>query len=148
MKMANRLEKIKERKSLKEKEMQLKKGSKLKDVQKAKKQKEKDEEEWEDVDEHEKEAFDKDGYFDIPDASAEISNNDEKLLKMMQTKKDESGKAKQSESVNLADIIMQKLQAGQFQDGNNMKEMKYEDLEEGVSSNLDPKVVAAYKSIG
>ena len=29
-----------------------------------------------------------------------------------------------------------------------MKQMKYEDLEEGVSSNLDPKVVAAYKSIG
>jgi hypothetical protein len=27
----------------------------------------KDDEEWEDVDEHEKEAFDKDGYFDIPE---------------------------------------------------------------------------------
>lgn len=119
-------------------------------MQKAKKQKDKDEEEWEDVDEHEKDAFDKDGYFDIPDASNEISNNDEKLLKMMQMKKEETGKAKhkEGESVNLADIIMQKLQSGQFQDGSNMKEMKYEDLEEGVTSNLDPKVVAAYKSIG
>ena len=92
--MANRIEKIKERKSTKEKEIQLKKGSKIKDLQQAKKQKEKDEEEWEDVDEHEKEAFDKDGYFDIPDAAAEISNNDEKLLKMMQLKKEEAGKAK------------------------------------------------------
>lgn len=150
VKLANRIEKVKERKTLKEKEMQLKKGSKLKEVQKAKKQKEKDEEEWEDVDEHEKDAFDKDGYFDIPEAATEISGNDEKLLKMMQMKKEETGKAKskENESVNLADIIMQKLQNGQFQDGNNMKEVKYEDLEEGVSSNLDPKVVAAYKSIG
>jgi essential nuclear protein 1 len=27
-------------------------------------------------------------------------------------------------------------------------EKKFEDLEEGVASNLDPKIVAAYKSIG
>ena len=34
------------------------------------KQEEKDEEEWEDVDEHEKDIFDKDGYFDVPDQQA------------------------------------------------------------------------------
>jgi len=28
------------------------------------------------------------------------------------------------------------------------KPMKYEDLEEGVASTLDPKLVAAYKSLG
>jgi hypothetical protein len=29
-----------------------------------------------------------------------------------------------------------------------MGEKKFEDLEEGAASTLDPKVVAAYKSIG
>jgi hypothetical protein len=29
--------------------------------------KNKDDEEWEEVDEHEKDVFDKDGYFDVPD---------------------------------------------------------------------------------
>lgn len=31
---------------------------------------------------------------------------------------------------------------------NEKKPMKYEDLEEGVASTLDPKLVAAYKSLG
>jgi essential nuclear protein 1 len=46
---------------------------------------------------------------------------------------------------------MQKLAAGNFQDGDKMEEqknLKYEDLEEGVASLLDAKVVAAYKSLG
>jgi essential nuclear protein 1 len=29
-----------------------------------------------------------------------------------------------------------------------MGEKKFEDLDEGVASNLDPKIIAAYKSIG
>jgi len=33
-------------------------------------------EEWEDVDEHEKDVFDKDGYFDVMDSEAMISAND------------------------------------------------------------------------
>lgn len=72
---------------------------------------------------------------------------------MIAQKNKDSGKAKpkESESINLADLIMQKLQNGQFQDGDNMDkkgEKKFEDLEEGVASNLDPKIIAAYKSIG
>jgi len=50
--------------------------------------------------------------------------------------------------VNLADLIMQKLQSGQFQEGSDKKAVKFEDLEEGIASNLDAKVVAAYKSLG
>ena len=35
---------------------------------------------WEDVDEHERDVFDKDGYFDVMDKEAEISANDLGLL--------------------------------------------------------------------
>ena len=45
-------------------------------------------------------------------------------------------------------MIMQKLASGQYQDGDAQKALvKYEDLEDGVASTLDPKVVAAYKSL-
>lgn len=58
--------------------------------------------------------FDKDGYFDVPEASNQINSNDEKLLRVLQQKKEETGKAKQKEgeTLNLADMIMQKLQGG------------------------------------
>jgi len=39
-----------------------------------KKQKEGDE--WEDVDEHERDVFDKDGYYDVPENEQSISNGD------------------------------------------------------------------------
>ncbi len=76
------------------------------------------------------------------------------MLKTLQKKREETGKArpKESEGINLADLIMQKLQSGQFQDGDQMSKnkgpIKYEDLEEGVASTLDPKVAAAYRSLG
>ena len=66
---------------------------------------EKDEEEWEEVDDHEKDVFDKDGYFDVPDQQTQISSNDEKLLKVLQRKREEAGKAKPKEQT-LADLIM------------------------------------------
>jgi essential nuclear protein 1 len=119
VKRTQKVERIKERKAQREKELALKKAEKkLKKgtLKSAKKQEEKDEEEWEEVDEHEKDIFDKDGYFDVPDTQAQISHNDEKLLKTLQKRREETGKAqpKQAESINLADLIMQKLQSGQF----------------------------------
>lgn len=53
-----------------------------------KREEDKDEEEWEEVDEHEKDVFDKDGYFDVPAGTTEISANDEKLLKVLQRKRE------------------------------------------------------------
>jgi hypothetical protein len=109
---------------MREKELALKKAEKRlkKGTLHAKKKEDADEEEWEEVDEHEKDVFDKDGYFDVPDQQAQISANDEKLLKTLQKKREETGKvrAKESESVNLADLIMQKLSSGQFQDGDSL----------------------------
>lgn len=53
----------------------------MKNVRQMKKSnKNKEENEWEDVDEHEKEAFDKDGYFEVPNEHEHINENDEKLL--------------------------------------------------------------------
>ena len=61
---------------LKKAEKKLSKGHKIKEEAKN------EDDDWEDVEEHEKEAFDKDGYFDVPD-QAQISTNDEKLLGLL-----------------------------------------------------------------
>ena len=52
---------------MKKVEKKLKKGG-LKAPKKA--DHDKDDEEWEEVDEHEKDIFDKDGYFDVPEGQA------------------------------------------------------------------------------
>jgi hypothetical protein len=75
MKKHQKLEKVKERKALREKEIALKKAEKrLKKGGNIKKPnastKDGDDGDWEDVDEHEKDVFDKDGYFDVPEADA------------------------------------------------------------------------------
>ena len=80
----------------------------------------KEDEIWEDVDEHEKDVFDKDGYFDVMDHEAQISQADLNLLaKFEQTnraKKQVSfGGPAEGEGKNLADIIMAKMAAGDFQ---------------------------------
>ena len=36
--------------------------------------------EWDDIDEHERDVFDKDGYFDVMETEATISASDQKLL--------------------------------------------------------------------
>ena len=41
---------------------------------------------------------------------------------------------------------MQKMAAGQVPE--TKEALKYEDLEEGAATTLDPKVVAAYRSLG
>ena len=67
-----KLEKVKERKAHREKEIalkkaekRLKKGGNIKKT--ASKQDDNNDGDWEDVDEHEKDVFDKDGYFDVPE---------------------------------------------------------------------------------
>jgi len=54
---------------MREKELQLKKAEKLASKGKLPKKSDKnnDDDDWEDVDEHEKDVFDKDGYFNVPD---------------------------------------------------------------------------------
>ena len=39
-----------------------------------------EDEEWEDVDEHERDVFDKDGYYDVPEDEQVISASDMKIL--------------------------------------------------------------------
>lgn len=91
-----------------------------------------DNEVWEDVDEHEKDVFDKDGYFDVLDTEAQISAGDLALLNKFQQK------SKKDEGVNLADLIMSKMANGDFQTENA-------DTKESL---LDEKVVDAYKKLG
>ena len=42
-----------------------------------------DGDEWEDIDEHERDVFDKDGYFDVMETEAAISASDQKLLQKL-----------------------------------------------------------------
>ena len=74
----------------------------------------------------------------MPEEENLISKHDQLLLQQM-----ESPAQKQQEGgQTLADIIMQKLQTGDFVDGDaapSLSEMK---------STLDPKVIEAYKKVG
>ena len=85
IKRAKKLDQVKERKVQREKELQLKKAEKMHAKGKLHGKKNGgDDDEWEDVvDEHEKDVFDKDGYFDVPEEQAQISKNDEKLLQVL-----------------------------------------------------------------
>lgn len=105
-------------------------------------QKEKDGD-WEDVDEHEKEVFATTGYFDVPDSEAHISLADQKLLERMENKQAEM--KMDSGEKNLADLIMQKMETGDFVDGDKLDSMS---TLEAAGSNLDPKVVQAYRKVG
>ena len=60
--------------------------------------------EWEDVDEHEKDVFDKDGYFDVMETEGMISVSDQRILDQFKTDADKP--AKVSEGRSLADLIM------------------------------------------
>ena len=71
-----------------------------------------EEAEWEDVDEHEKDVFDKDGYYDVMETEAMISKNDQQILEQFRI--DANKPVKVSEGKSLADLIMQKLSAGDF----------------------------------
>jgi len=99
------------------------------------------------VDEHERDVFDKDGYYDVPDSEQVISKGDMHILDQFQAKS--SKPARENEGKSLADMIMQKLAAGDFQDGNQMDEMAGE--RQGTNfgvEEMDPKVIATYKKLG
>lgn len=60
--------------------------------------------EWEDVDEHERDVFDKDGYFDVMETEAMISAGDQRILEQFKTESNKPQKV--SEGRSLADLIM------------------------------------------
>jgi len=103
---------------------------------------------WEDVDEHERDVFDKDGYFDVMDQEAQISASDMALLdkfaksapKAAKSSSEPASKAS-GQGTTLADLIMSKMATGNFEDGIDTGDDK-------MASDLDPKIVAAYKKLG
>ena len=103
------------------------------------------EDDWEDIDEHERDVFDKDGYFDVLEEAEGISGSDLQLLEKFSTKKtvtfsteESKGGASSGGGVNLADLIAQKMAAGDYEDGD--KEIE----EPNQIDTMDPKIVAAY----
>lgn len=100
---------------------------------------------WEDVDEHEKDVFDKDGYFDVMESEAAISKSDQTILLSFQKTGPKTGpSAVQKEAsgqggLTLAELIMQKMSAGNIEESQP---------EANAVNVMDPKVVAAYKKLG
>lgn len=107
-------------------------------------------EDWEDVDEHEKEVYATTGYFDCPDAEAQISKADEVLLQKMEAKPNATEAAEAGNATGertLADIIMAKLASGDYVDGDKLDQAsKLSDLKDNAA--LDQKVIDAYKKVG
>ncbi len=103
-----------------------------------------------DVDEHEKDVFDKDGFLQIAE-DEEINEGDEELLKKFQltapksilkkadASDDEEGDSK---GVMLSDLVMQKLQENKSQGASALMT-----LDEEMEQKLEPRVTAAYRSI-
>jgi hypothetical protein len=146
-KMGRKIEKTKKKmqdmqleKMKRQKKMEEKLGRPLSTLQSSKK-KEDPNEEWEDVDEHEKDVFDKDGYYDVMDEDQGISMNDLKLLEKFNpaAPKQKSTDLGPSEGVNFADLICAKLEAGDYVDGND-----YEKHMQGRADDMDPKIVSTY----
>ena len=146
------------------KEDQLKKALKDKKRKEGKSKHAEEEDEWEDVDEHEAEVFDKEGFFGVPEQQL-ISAEDENLLKKMNkvgigkaTKKNEEEEEEEEEKGRggtLADLIMRKLETGDYQVAGKpidkagfLKKGEYEELEEEIVKKTEPKVVATFTSIG
>lgn len=99
---------------------------------------------WEDVDEHEKDVFDKDGYFDVLESEAAISKHDQTILQSFQKPASSGPSAVQKEAsgqggLTLAELIMQKMSAGTIEENQP---------DTNAVNVMDPKVVAAYKKLG
>lgn len=73
----------------------------------------KGEDEWEDIDEHERDVFDKDGYYDVPEDEQVISTSDMRILDKFKSESNQPAKVG-GEGVSLADLIMQKMNAGDY----------------------------------
>merc|ERR1711957_922592 len=82
----------------------------------------KDDSDWEDIDQHERDVFDKDGYYDVMNDQDDIAESDLQLLEKFQGQKKVGFSDKLDEKaaggVNLADLIMQKMATGDYEDGN------------------------------
>lgn len=135
-----------------QKAMEAKLGRPLSTLQSTKK-KDNPNAEWEDVDEHEKDVFEKDGYYDVMEEDEGICADDLKLLEKFNKgseklleRKGKLGDANEdgpSGGVNFADLICAKLESGDYVDGND-----YNKHMQGQVDDMDPKIVQTYQKIG
>jgi len=131
-----------------QKAMEAKLGRPLSTLQSTKK-KDNPDAEWEDVDEHEKDVFEKDGYYDVMEEDEGICADDLKLLEKFNKgseklleRKGKLGDANEdgpSGGVNFADLICAKLESGDYVDGND-----YNKHMQGQVDDMDPKIVQTY----
>lgn len=74
-----------------------------------------------------------------------ISSSDQKILTQFKDQSEQP--AKVSEGKSLADMILQKLSAGDFQDGEELDKAAAANTAFGVEE-MDPKVIATYRKLG
>lgn len=104
----------------------------------------------EEEDEHAVEVFDAstgmvtgDGYYDVPDEHQEITKEDEEIINRLQQKADEP--AEKGKEMTLYDLIMNKMNQNQQK---VMENYDIEELEQGVASTMNSKVVQVYRGVG
>lgn len=85
----------------------------------------------------------KDGYYEVPVEHMEVTKEDEEIIKRLQ-KKDAPTEEKGKE-MTLFDLIMQKMNQNQQK---NMENYNIDELEEGVASKMNKKVVQVYRGVG
>jgi essential nuclear protein 1 len=100
------------------------------------------------VDEHEKDVFDKDGYYDVMDSEAAISKADQTILQSFH--KTQTGpsaiqrEASAGEGKTLAELIMQKMSQGTLEGPTQSTQTP--EAQNAVDV-MNPKVIEAYKKL-
>ena len=97
--------------------------------------------------------FDNEQFYIVPDEIEEVTKEDQELIQRMQgsskKKATEDQKEEQDDQNNggmtLADLIMQKMNANQEK---QMEKYDIDELEKGVASTMDQKVVKVYRVVG
>ena len=122
--------------------------------------KQKTEQELEEEDEHAVEVFDNDGFYQVPDEFEDITQADQDLIARLQSSvkpkpdttttttvaaADGEQEVESQGGMTLADLIMQKMNANQEK---QIDKYDIDELEQGVASTMDAKVVKVYRVVG
>jgi essential nuclear protein 1 len=86
----------------------------------------------------------RDGYYEVPEEHEEITKEDEEIIKRLQ-KKNVKKEENKNKEMTLYDLIMQKMNNNQQK---VMENYNLEELEQGVASTMNKKVVHVYKGVG
>jgi essential nuclear protein 1 len=86
----------------------------------------------------------RDGYYEVPEELEEITKEDEEIIARLQAKK-EAPEVPGKKEATLYDLIMKKMNQNQSK---AMENYDMKELEQGVASTMNKKVVNVYRGVG